>query len=142
VTDTLLVISGPGIAPYSARGLTQTLDPIDASGVLARTVNGALINLSPAQFQKYKSEISCTDVEGPALDGVWPGMVLGVDCVAELGYHTATGSAGRPVVAGSERTSGAWTYYRPHLDMRVVSYTVSRDEYAHTIAWTLMLEEI
>lgn len=140
--DTLLVISGHGIADYSARGLTQTLDPIDASGVLARTVNGTLIDLSPSQMRKYKSTISCTDTETPALDGVWPGMQLTVDCVAELGYLTAGNTPQRPVVPGSSRVSGAWTYYRPRLQMRVSQYTVSRDEYGALTAWTLELEEI
>ena len=139
---TLLVISGPGMPPYAARGLTQTLDPIDASAVVGRTVNGALIDLSPPQMRKYKSEISCTDWEAPALDGVWPGMLLTVDCVPELGYLTAGGSPARTVVPGSSRVDGAWTYYRPRLDMLVVNYTVSRDEYGHAIDWSLSLEEV
>jgi hypothetical protein len=142
--DTLLVVSGDNgdiIAAYSARGLTQTLDHIDAAAVTARTVNGALIDLSPVQFRKYKSQVSCTDVETPALDGVWPGMVVTVDCVAELGYATG-GTATRPVVPGSERVAGAWTYYRPRLDMRVTEYTVSRDEYGHEIQWSMSLEEL
>ncbi len=139
---TWLAITGPGIADYSARGLTQTLDPIDASAVMARTVNGALIDLSPPQMRKYKSSISCNDTEMPALDGVWPGMVLTVDCVAELGYLTAGGTPGRTVVTGSSRVSGAWTYYRPRLDMRVMQYSVSRDEYGAMTDWSLDLEEI
>ena len=140
--DTLLVISGPGIADFSARGLHQTLDPIDAAGVLDRTVNGTLIDLSPTQMRKYKSTISCTDTETPALDGVWPGMPLTVDCVRELGYRTEGGTPQRPVVEGSERVSSSWTYYRPRLEMLVVSYSVSRDEYGALTEWTLELAEI
>lgn len=142
MADTLLVISGPGITDWSARGLTQTLDPIEASGNLARTVNGALLDLSATQMRKYKSTISCTDQEMPAFDGVWPGMVLTVDCVPELGYLTAGGSPGRTVVSGSSRVSGVWTYFRPQLSMRVVSYTVSRDEWGAATSWQLDLEEI
>ncbi len=142
MADTLLVISGPGITDWSARGLTQTLDPIDASGNLARTVNGALIDLSASQMRKYKSTISCTDQEMPAFDGIWPGMVLTVDCVPELGYLTAGGSPGRTVVAGSSRVSGVWTYFRPQLSMRVITYTVSRDEWGAATSWQLDLEEI
>ncbi len=143
--DTLLVISGDNgdiIAAYSARGLTQSIDPIDAASVVARTVNGALIDLSPSRFRKYKSTVSCTDVETPALDGVWPGMVVTVDCVAELGYLTSSGTPQRQIVEGSERASSNWTYYRPRLDMRVTQYTVSRDEYGHMIEWSLSLEEL
>ncbi len=142
MADTLLVISGPGITDWSARGLTQTLDPIDASGNLARTVNGALLDLSASQMRKYKSTISCTDQEMPAFDGVWPGMVLTVDCVPELGYLTAGGTPGRTVVAGSSRVSGVWTYFRPQLSMRVITYTVERDEWGAATSWQLDLEEI
>ncbi len=141
-SGTLLVISGPGIADYSARGLTQTLDPIDAASVLARTVNGTLIDLSPQRMRKYKSTISCSDMNTPALDGIWPGMQLTVDCVSELGYATATGTPGRTVVPDSPRVVGNWTFYRPRLEMRVMSYTVSQDEYGAAVSWQLDLEEI
>jgi len=139
---TLLVISGPGMPPYAARGLSQTLDPIDAAGVLARTVNGGLIDFSPPQMRKYKSTISCTDQDAPALDGIWPGMPLTVDCVSELGYLTAGGTPQRDAVPGSERTAGAWTWYRPRLDMVVVSYSASTNEYGAEVGWTLDLEEV
>ena len=55
---TLLVISGNGVPTFASRGATQTLDPIAASSVLRRTVNGGLIDLSPPQMRKYKSTIS------------------------------------------------------------------------------------
>ncbi len=138
--DTALAISGPGIPDYSARGLTQTLDPIDASAVIDRTVNGGAIDLSPPQMRKYKSSISCSDVETPALDGVWPGMVLTIDCVAELGYASG-GDPGREVVEGSERDVGGWIFYRPRLSMMVRNFTVSRNEWGGITAWSLDLEE-
>lgn len=140
--ETILVISGPGMPTYAARGLTQSLDPIDAAGTLARTVNGALINLSPSQMHKYASTITCTDADTPALDGIWPGMPLTVDCVPELGYRTAGGAPTRNAVPGSERVSGAWTYYRPRLEMLVVNYSTKRDEYGAETEWSLELEEI
>ena len=141
-SNTLLVISGPGIPLYAARGLTQTLDPIDASAVTARTVNGTLIDLSPHQMRKYTSTISCTDVDAPALDDIWPGMALTVDCVAELGYLTASGTPARTVVPGSSRVVGGYTYYRPRLEMLVTKYTASTDEYGAAISWSLELAEI
>ena len=140
--DTLLEISGPGLPSFAARGLTQTLDPIAASSVPARTVNGGLIDFSPPQMRKYKSTISCTDINGPAFDGVWPGDELTVDCVAELAYLTASGAPARPVVTGSERVVGNHTYYRPQLVMRVINYTTSTDEYGAAVAWQLDLEEM
>jgi hypothetical protein len=137
-----LTISGPGIAPFSARGLTQTLDHIDAASVLARSVNGDLLDFSPPQMRKFKSTITCEDVDGPALDDVWPGDVLTVDCAAELGFKTGVGSATRPIVPDSSRASGGYTYYRPQLIMMVISYTTSRDEYGRLVSWTLDLEEV
>ena len=140
--DTLLVLSGIGVPDYSARGLTQTLEPIEASASLRRTVNGALKDLSYAQFRKYKSTISCQDQEPPAVDGVWPGHVVTVDCVAELSFLTSGGSPARPVVSGSERVEGDFTFYRPQLEMLVTGFSMSRDEYGAAVSWQLQLEEI
>lgn len=145
--ETLLVLSGHGVAPYSARGLTQTLEPIEASKNVRRSINGSLKDLSQPQFRKYTSTISCADHLAPALDGIWPGQLLTVDCVAELSYRTESGSPERPVaeVSSSEeatRTEGAFTYYRPRLEMRVVTYSTSEDEYGRVVQWSLQLEEV
>jgi hypothetical protein len=139
---TLLVISGPGLPTYSSRALSQTLDPIDAAGALVRTVNGGLIDFSASQMRKYRSTITCTDQDAPALDGIWPGMSLVVDCVPELGYLTAGGSPQRTVVPGSSRVASNWTWYRPRLYMLVVNYTANTDEWGAAVAWSLDLEEI
>lgn len=138
---TLLVLSVNGVPLYSARGLDQTLAPIDAAAVTRRTVNGALVDLSVTAFHKYASTISCSDVEAPALDGVFPGMAVTVDCVAELVYKTAGGTPSRTVIAGSARTVGDYTIYRPRLDMMVVGFNQSIAEYARQVQWELNLEE-
>lgn len=140
---TILVLSAPtGVPLYAAKGLTQTLEPIDQSSQLARDVNGVLVDLGLTQFRKYKSTISCSDIRTPLLDGVWPGMQVTVDCVRELNYLTAGGAPSRPVVAGSSRTEGDFTYYRPQLTMRITSFTTSEDEWGAVISWQLDLEEI
>src|SRR4029078_6450006 len=107
MSDTLLVLSGIGVPDYSARGLSQTLEPIEGSASLRRTINGALKDLSFAQFRKYKSTISCQDQEPPAVDGVWRARLVTVDCVVELSYP-AGGTPARPVVTGSTRTEGTF----------------------------------
>lgn len=139
--ETLLVISGHGVSPFSARGLSQTLEPIQGAGNLRRTINGALVDLSEFQFQKYHSTITCTDQNAPALDGVWPGDQLTIDCVAELSYKTAGGTPQRTVVPGSSRVEGAYTIYRPRLVVRVVSYSETQDEYGASVSWSLEVEE-
>ena len=88
MSETVLTLSGVGVPPWSARGLTQTLEPIDAAAQLRRTVNGALRDFGYAPFRKYRSTISCADQEPPAVDGVWPGRTVTVGCVAELSFLT------------------------------------------------------
>lgn len=138
---TWLVLSANGVPLYSARGLDQTLQPIDAAHVTRRTINGTLVDLSVDRFHKYQSKISCSDIEAPALDGVFPGLSLTVDCVAELVFATG-GTPSRTVIAGSARTVGGFTIYRPRLDMMVVSFNQSISEYARTVQWELDLEEV
>ena len=138
----VLTLSGIGVSPYSARGASQTLEPIGSSQQLRRTINGELIDISRAEFRKYRSTISCVDQQPPAVDGVWPGQVLMVGCISELSYRTAGGAPARPVVAGSSRTEGDYTSYRPRLTMRVVSFSQDTDEYGAEVSWSLQLEEV
>ena len=124
------------------RGATQTLQPIDAAQQLRRTINGTLIDVSRAEFRKYRSTISCTDQQPPAVDGVWPGQIVTVGCISELSCKTAGGAPSRSVVSGSSRTEGDYTFYRPQLIMRVVSFSQDTDEYGASVSWSLELEEV
>jgi len=139
---TLLELSDMGVPLYSARGLTQTLDPIESAGYLRRTINGTLMDLSVSELRKYHSIISGSDVDPPASDQVWPGRTLQVSCIAELGYKTAGGSASRSVVSGSQRIVGEFTFYRPKLEMLVVGLNVNTDEWGAVVSWSLELEEV
>ncbi len=134
------MISGMGFSPYAARGLTQTLQPIEQAKQLRRTASGKLVDVSVAQFHKYRSTISCTDQRVPAIDGTWPGMVVTVSCIAELS-HPIGGTPSRPVVPGSAREEAGYVFYRPVLVMRVVDVAPSTDEFAAEVAWSLELEE-
>ena len=138
----ILTLSGIGVPSYSARGASQTLEPIQASQQLRRTVNGELIDISRPEFRKYRSRVSCADQQPPAVDGVWPGQVVTVGCISELSYLTAGGSPARMPVSGSSRTEGAYTFYRPSLTMRVVSFSQDTDEYGAQVSWSLELEEV
>jgi hypothetical protein len=140
--STWLRISGVGMSPYAARGLTQTLNPIDQSKDLRRTINGELVDFSIEQFRKYASVISGNDQMPPGVAGIWPGRDVQVECIAELYYVTAGGSAERPAADGSERVEGPYTYYRPVLNMRVVDINQSFDEWDAQVSWSLTLEEI
>ncbi|TCN30348.1 hypothetical protein [Sinorhizobium americanum] len=140
--ETLLVLTGIGVAPYSARGLEQTLQPINGAGQLRRTINGTLVDLSETQLQKFTSTITGSDQLAPALNGIWPGKQVTVDCIAELCYPTATGSPDRPVVGGSSRVEGTMTYYRPQLTMLVTDWQTREDEWGKQVGWSLQLEEV
>lgn len=138
--ESVLALLGRGVPPYSARGLTQTLEPLDQATSLARTINGELIDLSRAEFRKYKSTISGTDQRPPSCDGLWPGREIVVDCIAELAYPVG-GAPQRPVVAGSSFSEAGFNYYRPRLTMMVTAFQLARDEYGAQVSWSMSLEE-
>lgn len=139
---TLLVISGPGIAPYSARGLSQTYDPIAAAAHIERAVNGEAVDLSAPQMRKYRSKISCNDHNTPALNGIWPGTILEVQCVQEMSFKTdRPGDQEREAVPGSVRTEGEYTFYRPIMTMMFIGHSVTGQEFARDVAWSFELEE-
>ncbi len=147
---TVLELSGVGVPPYSARGLTQTLDPIPQAIQLRRTVNGNLSDTSDDVMRKYVSTISGNDQQPPAVDGVWPGRLLVVSCIVELAVFgtiqeltedTTEGLFGRPYVPGSVRHESGFTYYRPLLTMRVQTFNINRDEWGAVVSWTMTLEE-
>ena len=138
---TVLELWGIGVPPYSARGLQQTLEPIEASSQIVRTVNGDLADFSHAQFRKYKSTITGSDQQPPAVDGIWPGQLVTVDCVVELAYNDSGGPQ-REAVPGSVRSESGWNFYRPRLLMMVIGFSLNKDEWGATVGWTMALEEI
>lgn len=159
--NTLLVISQMGVPVYSARGLTQTLQPIQQASNPVRTANGALIDITASQFRKYASTISCSDQEPPSVDKIFSGAEVTVQCVAELSFPTPIGESeseinsdsesptasesesefGRPPVQGSIRQSEGFTIYRPILQMVVLAFNIQKDEWGAIISWSITLEE-
>ncbi len=141
---TLLEITGSNIdvTPFSARGLSQQLSPLEQMSNQRRTINGTLIDLAASQFQKYISSISGNDQQSPAFDGNWPGKIVTVDCIVELAYPTSGGSPAKPVVPGSSRVEGDFTFYRPRLTMIIASYQTTLDEWGAIVGWQLDLEEV
>jgi hypothetical protein len=141
--DTLLIISGLGGFQYQARGLSQTLTVIAQLKQQVRTINGNLKDISNPAFRKYASKITCTDVDAPPLDNLWPGMIVTVQCAASLAYQTGNpGSPYKAVVPGSEYTNGHFTFYRPEMNMMVMDVQHTFDEWKADNGWTLDLEEV
>ena len=139
--DTLLVLQGMGVPRYSARGISQTLEPIQQAAHLERSINGALIDFGYAPFRKYRTQISGSDQRPPACGGVWPGKLITVDCVAELAAVDGA-TLERPVVPGSQYSEQGYTFYRPRLNMMVVSFSMEADEWSAGVNWNLVAEEV
>jgi hypothetical protein len=130
-----------GVTLYSARGLSQLIQPIDAAKNQRRSINGIMTDVNNPQFLKYKSKITCTDLRTPAIDGIFPGLTVNVDCVSYLSYPVG-GTPRRPVISGSTFTEGSFVFYLPRLLMMVTDYQVQTDEWAGTVPWELDLEEL
>lgn len=146
-TGTILTLAnastdGTPLLPfYSARGLTQTLAPIDGSLFQMRTVNAELVDLSVPRFRKFRSVISATDVRPPSRDDVWPGLIVLVGCAYLLSYPTIGGAPSRTPVSGSQIVEGSFTFYQPQLTMMVGKMSGSFDEWAAGYSWSIALEE-
>lgn len=142
-TPSLLSMIELGIAPYALRGISQTLEPIDAAGDFRRTASGTLIHISAPQFQKYRTTIRCSDLSSPGLDNVWQGMRVTMHCAAELGYEgsTDTSGRGRPAVPNSIRDEEGWTFYRPIIVFLITGYSIDFAEWDAEYAWELTAEE-
>lgn len=140
--ETVLTIDTFGVPPFSARGLTQTLEPIAAAAVMRRDINGNLRNVADPVMRKYKSKISGSDIEPPALDGIMPGALLRVGCVSTLQFPIG-GAADRDVVPDSivEDEETGFAYYRPYIDFVLMNYSIQRDEYEDKVTWSVDLEE-
>lgn len=140
---TWLTLSGIGVPPYSARGLSQSIEQIDAGVVLARDWNGNLLDLSNPNFQKYRTSISGDDQAPPAFDGVWLGRLITIECIQEFSYLTGmVGAPHRTPVAGSSRVEGAFTFYRPTLVCRITAFGIDEEEWAAGVGWSLEAEEV
>jgi hypothetical protein len=132
------------LTPFAARGLTQTFEPIKGAGAeqgIRRDINAVLRSVVDTRFRKYKSTITCQDGETPCLDDAWIGEAVEVSCAFELSYPTGA-IPSRPAVAGSPRTQGSVTYYRPLLLCMVTDIRNSFQEWRAIHSWQLDLEEI
>jgi len=153
---TLFDIVEIGVPPYSARGITESFAPIQGAGQLFRDINGTLQDLGATQFRKVQLTVTCTDMDSPALDGVWPGMTLTIECQTEMSYRSSTGGTpAHSVVSGSSRTGllaaddgggdDGFTYYRPTFSMKVLDYSIgTADGWDGNVGvnWQLKLEEV
>lgn len=141
-TITDLTISGEDMPPYAVRGVRMTIEPIDEAANLHRAVDGSLIDFSASQMRKVAVKLTCSDVQAPAFQALWPGTALTIDLPGEIAYKTSGGAAAFSVVSGSARTEGSYSFYRPQLAVKVTRpWSYEFDELAGDYAWTLECEE-
>jgi hypothetical protein len=142
--DTLLTISGQGGFQYQARGLTQRFYIIKEAIQIRRTINGVAVDVSNPAFRLYGTRITCTDVDAPPLDNLFPGAIIEIGCAAELCYLTGNpGSPGREAVSGSVYVQGNYTFYRPVLTCMVIEPDPGAfEEWKAAYQWGLQAEEV
>jgi hypothetical protein len=143
--DIQIADGGPGVQPYSGRGLRGKLTPIalaqgDDKG--AYSVNGKYIDLAAPQMRKFRLEITGNDMEAPALDNLWTGNIVNVSCLNEVSFLTTGGlTYSRTPVADSVRTQNGYTFYRPFLEMAIVGWHIETAEWEAQTSWQLTLTE-
>lgn len=107
MAETVLTLSGIGIVPLSGRGITERLAPLE-NGTLRRTVNGTLVDTTLTSHRKYGVTLSGSDVQPAALDGVWRGQAVTVQCISELSKAvTLTAGAAANVALDRKPVTGS-----------------------------------
>lgn len=140
--DTLLAINGLTVPEASARYVRQSLTHIPQAANFRRTVNMQLRNVAPASAQgKYKTVITCTDVNAPIWDQLYIGLQVVIDCIEEL-FYAIGGTPTKSVVPNSTRTFGGVVWYRPRLTMLVTNWSDDLEENEALRSWVLEAEEI
>jgi hypothetical protein len=148
-SGTLLVITplsgaeNPQLTPYSSRNLTQTWNLIGGGEKtwVKRDVNAILRSVADTRFRKYKSTVTCSDGQTPALDNAWIGVECEVACAFEFSYPVG-GFPNRPEVSGSQRIDSGFVFYRPLLLMMILDIKDGFKEWGALHDWQIDLEEI
>ena len=141
VEGTILTITGMGIAPYSARGLSQQITPIVNPGNMTRSINGRAQSWNMSQFEKYETTITCEDMRPPPFDNRWQGQEFTMECAARITRHMYE-LPGREVVEGSEIEEGDYISYRMVLEVMLDSFDWTEDEWGARVGWKMKFVEL
>jgi hypothetical protein len=141
---TTLQLIGAGVPPYSARDVQQTIEPIDQGMRYRRTLNGKFVPVSADGFRRYRTTLSCEDMDAPALGDIFAGIAVEMWCVHELAIEGDVGSAGleRPAVPGSIRVENGFTFYKPILHVYITGWNYQTNEREQVVGWSMSAEEI
>ncbi|GHU12719.1 hypothetical protein FACS189449_06920 [Alphaproteobacteria bacterium] len=170
MSETNLILGVLGLPPESARNCTQELHPIP-NGEFKKTVNGDLLFLEASGNKKYRSVISCKDINSPIIEGLWIGSSINVGCIQNLWQSINPGEQKttliRPPVKDSINAMKAsgdsvkfdfddnsnevklpkmydekiFVSFRPWLVMTVVDFSLETNEWNMNGGWKIILEE-
>ncbi|MDR3187462.1 MAG: hypothetical protein LBT63_03490 [Holosporaceae bacterium] len=167
--ESSLILGIAGLPPESARNCVQELFPIP-SGEFKKSINGDLLFLETTERKRYKSIITCRDVNSPLVDRIWIGSQITLGCIQNLWQSIHPGSVEvqliRPAVEGSicvvnnfgdpikfstsdnqvklykSYEDVIFVCFRPWLTMCVTDFSLETDEWKMQCGWKLVLEEI
>lgn len=120
---TLLRIDSISFVDWAVRGIRMTLEPIEQAAQLVRDCRFTLVDISLPASRKYKFSITCTDQDAPVLTDVWPGHVINIDCIPNMGVVNST--------------DGVLS-----MNAMVRTWRVEGDEYGAEVAWQLEGEQV
>jgi hypothetical protein len=161
--ETCLTLSIGGLPPFSARGCSQVLTPIEC-GETHRTVNGDLVTTVSNLHHKYRTTIKGNDKLPIAMDRLWKGQGVDVGCIQRLWQKAddvhlqlsrtpvensvlAISGDRQPVeilgIQGKTITLAApgFVGYRPNLSMKITDFGYETSEWQDGVSWFLELEE-
>jgi hypothetical protein len=169
MNESNLILDAIGLPPESARNCIQELYLVP-NGEFKKSINGNILFLESTERRKYKSTISCKDVNSPIVDGLWIGSQINVGCIQNLWHVLDPGKTkvrlARPPVAGSvcvindvgepipfefednevilKRTYNEKIFvcFRPWLVMKIINFSTITNEWEMKGGWKLELEEI
>lgn len=169
MSETNLILGVNGLPPESARNCVQELRPIP-NGEFKRTVNGNMVFLESNKDRKYRSVISCKDLNFPIIDEIWVGSRIKIGCIQNLWQSIPQGttkitlcrkpvdgsvciinSVGDPIkfTCNNSEIEIDTTYaekvfvcFRPWMQMQVTDFSIETNEWGMSGTWKIISEEL
>ena len=164
-----IILGIAGLPQERAKNCVQELFPV-VNGEFKKSINGNLIFVETFNRQRYRSIISCSDLNSPIINKIWIGTEINVGCIQNLCQVIHPGETVldlvRPAVSNSIRVTNClgqsvlhsvlgnqillqkpndqkiFVSFRPWLTMLVTNFSMKTNEWKMESGWTLELEEI
>lgn len=164
-----IILGIAGLPQERTRNCVQELFPV-ANGEFKKSINGNLIFVETSDRQKYRSIISCNDLNSSIIDKIWIGTQINIGCIQNLCQVIRPGETVldliRPAVANSIRVINhlgqsvshsvlgnqiilqkpndqkIFVSFKPWLTMLVTNFSMKTNEWKMENGWKLESEEI